>query len=169
MKKLISIFSVSLVLILSFGMNAEAQLAKKGPYSGTGVFAGKVLAMHMKDKAPAFILAEYFGSTKNDAGSGIFHMNSFKCHYSIEVVQMPKTEGGGYCTFRDADGDTATFRGSAKGSLGGSNEATTTFTNGTGKYKGITGSGWYKTSPVPAFEQGTFQGWVRFGGSYQIP
>ena len=44
--------------------------------------------MHMKDKAPAFILAEYFGSTKNDAGSGIFHMNSFKCHYSIEVVQI---------------------------------------------------------------------------------
>ena len=29
MKKLISIFSVSLVLILSFGMNAEAQPAKK--------------------------------------------------------------------------------------------------------------------------------------------
>ena len=161
--------TLSLVLILSFGMNAEAQLAKSGKYSGEFAVAGKVLAMHMKDKAPVFMLAQYFGSTTNDAGSGIFHMNSAKCTFAIEVVQMPKTEGNGYCTARDADGDTLTMRASAKGTLGGPSDATYRFTHGTGKYKGITGSGWYKATDVPPFEQGTFQGWTKFGGSYQIP
>ena len=150
-------------------MNAEAQLAKSGKYSGEFAVAGKVLAMHMKDKAPVFMLAQYFGSTTNDAGSGIFHMNSAKCTFAIEVVQMPKTEGNGYCTARDADGDTFTMRASAKGILGRSTEATITFTHGTGKYKGITGTGWYKGTPVPAFEAGTFQVLGTFGGSYQIP
>ena len=169
MKKLISIWTISLFLILSFGLTAEAQLAKKGEFSGTCSFAGKVLGMHMQGKAPAFILAEYYGSCKNDAGSGIWHMNSFKCHFSLEVVQMPKTQNEGYCTARDADGDTLTFRGPATGILGGPSDAKFKYTHGTGKYKGITGSGWYKTSPVPAFEQGTFQGMSKFGGSYQIP
>ena len=169
MKKLISKLTLSLVLILSFGMAAEAQLAKKGEFSGTCSFAGKVLGMHMQGKAPAFMLAEFFGACENDAGSGIWHMNSFKCHFSLEVVQMPKTQNEGYCTARDADGDTLTFKGSAKGTLGGPSDAKFRWSHGTGKYKGITGSGWYKTSPVPSYEQGTFQGWSKFGGSYKIP
>ena len=78
MKKLIPIFISTLVLIISFGKNAEAQLAKKGKFEGNFAVAGKVLSMHMKGKAPGFILAEYFGHTTNDAGSGIFHMNSNK-------------------------------------------------------------------------------------------
>ena len=169
MKKLITILSASLVLILSFGMNVEAQLAKKGNFNGDFSVGGKVLAMHMKDKAPVFILAEYYGHTINDDGSGLFHMNSNKCNFAIEVVQMPKTVGTGFCTFRDADGDTVTFRGSAKGTLGGPTDATMDLVHGTGKYKGITGTGWYKAKPVPSFEQGTFQVFGRYGGTYQIP
>ena len=169
MKKLISKLTLSLVLILSFGLNAEAQLAKKGKYSGTCSYSGKVLSMHMQGKAPAMILAEFYGSCLNDAGSGIWHRNSFKCDYSIEVMKMPNTQSNGYCTSRDADGDTMTFRASTTGSLGGPSDAKTKVTNGTGKYKGMTGTGWYRSNPVPAFEQGTFQGMTKFGGSYQIP
>ena len=169
MKNSISKLILSLVLILTFGMHAEAQVAKKGEYGGLCAFSGKVLGMNMNGKAPAFMVAGFFGLCKNDAGSGIFHMNSFKCHYSIEVVQMPKTVAEGYCTMRDADGDTITMKGSAKGSLGGPSVAETRITNGTGKYKGITGSGGYKTTPAAPFEQGTFQGWSKIEGSYQIP
>ena len=169
MKKLSSILTISLILILSSLMSAQAQLAKKGKYSGTCSYSGKVLSMHMQGKAPAMILAEFYGSCLNDAGSGIWHRNSFKCDYSIEVMKMPNTQSNGYCTARDADGDTLTFRGSAKGTLGGPSDAKFRWSHGTGKYKGITGSGWYTTSPVPSYEQGTFQGWSKFGGSYQIP
>ena len=51
MKKLISKLTLSLVLILSFGMTAEAQLAKSGKFSGKFAVDGKVLAMHMQGKA----------------------------------------------------------------------------------------------------------------------
>ncbi len=83
MKKLISKLTLSLVLILSFGLNAEAQLAKSEKFNDKFAVAGKVLAMHMQGKAPVFIFAEYFGSTTNDAGSGIFHINSSKCAFTI--------------------------------------------------------------------------------------
>ena len=114
-------------------MNAQAQLAKQGKFAGNFAVAGKVLSKHMKGKAPGFILAEYYGHTTNDAGSGIFHMNSNKCHFAIEVTQMPQTVGNGYCTFRDSDGDTVTFRGVAKGTLGGPTDATMDLVYGTGK------------------------------------
>ena len=169
MKKLISIFTSTLLFVISFGINAEAQLAKQGNFNGKFSVGGKVLSMHMIGKAPGFILAEYYGHTTNDAGKGIFHMNSNKCHFAIEVTQMPNTVGNGLCTFRDKYGDTITFRGLAKGTLGGPSDATMDLVHGTGKYKGITGSGWYKATPVPSFEQGTFQVFGRFGGSYKIP
>ena len=82
---------------------------------------------------------------------------------------MPKTVGNGFCTFRDPDGDTVTFRGSAKGTLGRPNDATFKLVSGTRKYKDITEAGWYKSNPIPSFEQGTFQVFGRYGGSYQIP
>ena len=69
MKKLISKLTLSLVLILSFALNAEAQLAKKGEFTGTCAYAGKVMGMHMQGKAPAFILAEFFGACQNDAAA----------------------------------------------------------------------------------------------------
>ena len=84
------------------------------------------------------------------------------------MTQMPNTVGNGLCTFRDKDEDTITFRGLAKARLGGPSDAKMDFVHGTGKYKGITGSGWYKATPVPSFKQGTFQVFGRFGGSYKI-
>ena len=65
-------------------------------------------------------------------------MNSNKCHFAIQVTQMPNTVGNGLCTFGDKDGDTITFRGLAKGTLGGTSDATMDLVHGTGKYKGIT-------------------------------
>ncbi len=169
MKNLITKLTVSLALVLSFGMTAQAQLAKSGKFSGTFTGAAKPVAMHMLGEAPVLILIEMFGGTTNDAGSGIFHMNSFKCTFSNEVVQMPKTEGSGYCTFRDADGDTIAMRSSETGSLVGGSIGTNTIVQGTGKYKGITGSGSYKGAPLPEVQPGTFQMTGTFEGSYRIP
>ena len=168
MKNLIIKLSLSLVLILSFGITAEAQLAKSGKFSGTFMGAAKPVAMHMLGEAPVLILIEMFGGKTNDAGSGIFHMNSFKCTFSNEVVQMPKTEGNGYCTFHDADGDAISMRSSETGSLVGGSIGTNSIVHGTGKYKGITGSGSYTATPLPESQPGTFQVTGRFEVSSQI-
>ena len=170
MTNLIKKLSLSLVFVLSFGMNAQAgELAKSGEFSGLGFYDGKVLGMFMKGKAPALIQAEYYGGSMNHAGSGLFHNGSYKCNFTIEVIQMPQTEGTGFCVYKDADGDTTIQRAETKGTLGGPSKAIAKFVHGTGKYKGITGEAIWNITPLPSAEQGTFQGWNEFSGTYQIP
>ena len=53
MKQIISIFTSTLLFVISFGINAEAQLAKQGNFNGKFSVGGKVLSMHMIVKAPA--------------------------------------------------------------------------------------------------------------------
>ena len=161
---------VSLVFVLSFVMNTHAgELAKSGEFSGTAAYAGKVLGMVMKGKAPALIQAVYYGGSKNSAGSGFFHMGSYKCNFTLEIIEMPQTESMGFCTFVDADGDTALQRATIKGTFGGPSKGVAKFVHGTGKYEGITGDSVWNISPLPSAEQGTFQGWNEFSGTYQIP
>tara|TARA_B100001013_G_C24532731_1_gene411469 strand:- start:173 stop:685 length:513 start_codon:yes stop_codon:yes gene_type:complete len=170
MNKMISKLLVSLAVVCGFGMNAQAgELAKSGEYSGTGFYSGKVLGMVMKGKAPALIQAVYYGGSKNSAGSGFFHLGSYKCNFTLEIIEMPQTESMGFCTFVDADGDTALQRATIKGNFGGPSKGVAKFVHGTGKYEGITGDSVWNISPLPSAEQGTFQGWNEFSGTYQIP
>jgi len=166
-----SVFVPVLGILLSvvFGLTAQAQLAKQGDFSGTYGFAGKALKMHTVGKAPKFILAEFFGSSKNDAGGGIFHNNSFNCTGAIVLPKFPSTEGKIFCTFFDSDRHTITFEATSKGTLGVGDEAVYDIIDGTGKFKGITGKGTYKTTATPAAAQGTFQGYGVFKGSYRLP
>ena len=170
MRRVISRLLVNLAVVFGFGMNAQAgELAKSGTFSGTGFYSGKVLSMVMKGKAPTFIQAEYYGGSRNNAGSGMFHNGSYKCNFTIEVIQMPQTEGVGFCVYKDADGDTTIQRAETKGTLGGPSKAIAKFVHGTGKYKGITGEAIWNITPLPSAEQGTFQGWNDFSGSYRLP
>ena len=148
---------------------AETQLAKRGKFTGTGSYSGAVLKAHSFGEALKFMLVEYNGATKNDAGSGLFHNMSFDCAFSVEIPEMPTTVSNGYCTFFDSDGDEIYFNASVKGVLGVGGEATTQLIGGTGKYAGITGGGWYKNSDVRPASPGTFQGFIEFGGNYQLP
>lgn len=113
------IATLGLLLIFVFGADAFAQLAKQGEFTGTAGYSGKVLKVHSIGKAPKFIVVEYFGATKNDAGSGLYHNMSFDCTFSVDIPEMPKTIGTGYCTVFDSDKDTFTIKVSAKGVLGG--------------------------------------------------
>ena len=125
--------------------------------------------MLMKGKAPTFIQAEYYGGSRNNAGSGMFHNGSYKCNFALEVVEMPQMVSIGFCKFKDADGDTALQRAEIKGTLGGPSKGIATFVQETGKYEGITGDTVWNSSPLPSAEQGTFQGWNEFSGTYKLP
>ena len=169
LKNISMVLCLCFTLIIGLTIPSQGLNAAGGDFSGTGGFSGTVLKTHMVGEAPKFILAEFYGATKNDAGSGIFDNMSFNCAFSIEVPKMPSTEGSGYCTFTDKDGDTVTFRAIAKGTLGVGSDATYKFVNGTGKYDGITGRGTYQTTNVKAAAPGTFQGFVAFQGNYKTP
>ena len=166
-----SVFVLALGMFLSFGfgLNAQAQLAKQGNFSGTSGYAGKALKVHLVGKTPRFIMADFFGVSKNDAGSGIFHNNSFNCSAAINLPKFPSTVSKVYCTFFDSDLHTITFEATSKGTLGGEAEAVYVIIDGTGKYKGITGKGTYEIAGTPTAAQGTFQGFGVFRGSYRLP
>lgn len=64
------------------------------------------------------------------------------------LLSMGKLTGGGYCTYTDADGNTAitSFTGSSLNDKGG-NSGAWTMVGGTGKYIGATGGGDYSSTP----------------------
>ena len=82
--------------------------------------------------------AGYLTTTQPD---NPLNMNTQNCSGTMIVGTDGKTgSGGGYCVSFDADGDTAWmwWRGDLNGGTWG-------FTEGTGKFKGVEGSGTWKT------------------------
>ena len=64
------------------------------------------------------------------------------------LLSMGKLSGGGYCTYKDADGDTSivSFTASGLNDKGG-NSGRWMMVGGTGKYLGATGGGDYSAIP----------------------
>lgn len=162
-------------LLAGFGSSVGAQ-TETGDFSGTAGFTGKAFRIHMVDHSPKFILAELTGHTLNDRGEGLFHKMSLDCTFSIEVVDMPSTEDMGYCTFLDSDGDNIVVRAKSKGTLGDGAIGSIVAVSGTGKYKGITLTGTYRTTNVPDTTpnprlraRDKFQGLITFSGNYHLP
>lgn len=167
--------TLAVALMVGFGSSVGAQM-ETSDFSGTVGFAGKALRIHMVDHSPKFILAEITGNTLNDRGDGLFHKMSLDCTFSIEVVDMPSTEDMGYCTFLDSDGDEFVVRAKSKGTLGVGAIGSFVAVSGTGKYKGITLTGTYRTTNVPDTTpnprlraRDKFQGLITFSGNYHLP
>ena len=78
------------------------------------------------------------GATFNDAGSGMMHNGEGQCFFSYDTLTNTNK---GYCAWGDPDGDRifTSFTGTIGGP--GLDHGTNIITGGTGKYKGITGSG----------------------------
>ena len=78
------------------------------------------------------------GATFNDAGSGMMHNGEGQCFLSYDTLTNTNK---GYCAWGDPDGDRifTSFTGTIGGP--GLDHGTNIITGGTGKYKGITGSG----------------------------
>jgi len=95
-----------------------------------------------------------------------FHAMNSRCVGLVEIQKLKEGAniGNGYCKYADKDGDATVLEWKFKGK-----ESTWSFISGTGKWKGITGSGIY-TVPVQSkgMFEGTFQNCVHVTGSYQV-
>jgi putative ABC transport system substrate-binding protein len=87
------------------------------------------------------------GKFFNEKGKGsLFDQAEAKCIGAGEIDTNNKTiKDGGYCVITDTDGDHAYWRWEASGIPDFEVKGTFDFTNGTGKYKGITGKNTYRT------------------------
>lgn len=170
------IITLVITIMVGFGSSAGAEM-ESGEFSSTIAFSGEAIRIHMVDKSPRFIVAEFTGTALNDKGDGLFHKMSVDCTFAVEVADLPSTVATGYCTFLDVDGDEIVIRVGSKGAIGvGEEYGSIVAVSGTGKYQGITLMGTYQTTLVPdttpnprVRARRTFRGNAKFSGTYQRP
>ena len=155
--------AVAIVFLL--GSHAEAQLAKKGTYSGhfgwTAV--GETIDV---GEGRQFFAGQFNGTFFNDAGKGFLHGSSWVCPGVTDNINNIGQSGHGYCVVTDQDGDKAllTWEG-GKDTKPGEGKGTFQWTSGTGKYAGIKGDNTYETKAVLP----TAQGHNVHKGEWQLP
>jgi len=141
MKKSILIVGLSLVLLLAFGINVQAQ-SKEGSETCTTTFYSTLKVLPLGDGV-VFLTYEGIGTTVSDTGEGLFH------NATLRVLGASKNEKGiikderGWGVWNLQNGDkvfiTYTFAGTFKSGVGFA-KGTSTITGGTGKAAGIQGS-----------------------------
>ncbi len=142
MKKTILIVGLSLVLLLTFGVNVQAQ-SNEVSETCTTTFYGTFKVLPLGDGV-VFLTYEGIGTTVSDTGGGLFH------NATLRVLGAMKNEKGiikderGWGVWNLQNGDkvfiTYTFAGEIKPGGVGFAKGTSTITGGTGKAAGIQGS-----------------------------
>jgi hypothetical protein len=156
-KKIILATLFSLILLVTFGLAANAQMAKEGTYSSTEYISGTYKVVLMGEER-LYLSYEYMGSIVSDTGKGFIHNMSVHGIGSLHAVKGMVEQESGIEVYNDPDGDKVfqTYKGTG-GELGVHTEGIGTFVGGTGKYTGITGDRkWSYTKLHPAAE-GTFR------------
>lgn len=168
MNKMTLALTLGLILLIAFGSDAQAQMAKEGNLSFTMGYT-----ITFKDIGGQEIRVrtyELLGATTSDSGEGPLHNSSVRCVGALRVVKGSIDDESGLCVYTQPDGDQIfmTYKGT-KGKVGVTARGTGTFVGGTGKMNGMDGScEWLRVMLRPAAE-GTGQGYNRVKGNYKLP
>lgn len=133
------------------------------PYDNT-LCASGTITMLSKSKELTIYSMDFKGISRSNHENKVFDNCSFH-HLRLVRVVAGKMSAHGYTKFMDPEGDIVILEFSQMGK-----EITTKFLEGTGKWKGITGSGKAmhitKAKPITA---GTAQGCTRQTGTFELP
>lgn len=174
MIKILGVLVVGLSLSI-FGVNAQAQLPKSGKYS---LYYSWHAIGQMTPLAEGFVVnsGSAWGGLINREGSGFLHEAPTSCVAAVKGVGGNFAETG-FCASTDSDGDRLYMRWlcayDAKGWCIGEFD----WTDGTGKYKGISGKNKirYKAfgfRPGEATQNATpfsVEGYAIWEGEYRLP
>ena len=96
---------------------------------------------HEVEKGHFYWVGEFSGTFFSDKGKGgLFHLAGVKCPAFNDLnFATGKGKAGGYCIITDTDGDKALASWQAQGD-NVTGRGTFTFTSGSGKYQGISGT-----------------------------
>ena len=168
MKKKIVASMLSLVLMVTIGSIANAQLAKEGTCTAKLVVSSTYAdAIAVGDHL--IYAYGYMGVCHNDRGGGFLHNASVKGLGSLlsdnknGVFVYDRSSG----VFVDPDGDQVIFTHEVAGKFDA--VRTLTFHGGTGKYAGIRGGGNWTWNEVRAAAEGTFQGYMIINAHWKLP
>jgi hypothetical protein len=159
---------IAMMLILTLATGSEAQVAKEGDVSGTQSVSGTFKAAKIGDD---FFLAtgENMGVLVSDSGAGPFSDLSGRCVAQVLYVKGVGRDQG-HCVYMDRAGDqfVTEFEAPAAKLGAPAENGTYKYLGGTGKFAGLTGQGeWVFTRMRPVAE-GTYQGYVKIKGHYQL-
>ena len=161
-----SVFTLlmGLMLIVAFAVSAQAQLAKRGTYSGLFGWNNMGETTELGD-GNNYWVGQFRGTFFNDADSGFLHESSVICPASGTVVGGQNFYRGS-CILTDKDGDKAVLLWEGQFNAQGRLDGPFQWVVGTGKYKGITGNSTFYAS----FDsEGLTQGYNVWNGEWRLP
>ncbi|MGA2468641.1 MAG: hypothetical protein ABSH06_30415 [Thermodesulfobacteriota bacterium] len=167
MKKAITLLILSLVVLVAFGTETEAQIPKEGTGSMTFVYSGTYKALPMGQERLQMSY-EIMGVIIGDTSDVLFHNASVRCLGALHAVKG-ESNNNGFCVGTRPDGDQIFWTYQSTGKLGAGGKGTSTLVGGTGKLTGIQGSSEYTDVAVRPAAEGTFQGYSRIKGQYKLP
>ena len=152
---------IFVAILLAFGVTAEAQLAPEGTFGGTfGWYSTSDNATANPEQTP--VVEKFGGTFFHDHEKGFLHHSGVTCqgvtHGTAETLKSR-----GDCVVVDQDGDTARLLWECEGK--DICEGQGYWTQGDGKYKGITGNmvfSRYALKPTAA-------GYSLWRGTWQLP
>jgi len=174
MKKTIWMLAMSLVLLITFGINVQAQ-PKEVIESITTTYYGtyKVAPVGANRGVMSY---EAIGLVLSDTGQGLFHQGTARILGSLTIDDKGKWDderGSGVYSLMNGDKIFVSVKAAgevAKQGVSGITKGTVTILGGTGKCSGIEGTFEFTryTVPKPAIE-GIIQSYVKANIKYKLP
>ena len=160
-KRVKTVLSAAVAIVLGLAMFIPVAQAET-PYDLTNFYYGTFTTLY-KSKELTIVSLDMNGFARSNHENKVFDNCSF---HSVQVKQFMagKIKRYGHTKFMDPDGDYFIVE------ISGGKNGTVKFLYGTGKWKGITGSGKFeKIARGKAMEPGTYQGCVRNTGTFELP
>ncbi len=160
-KQVKTVLSAAVAIVLGLAIFIPVVQAET-PYDLTNCYYGTFTTLY-KSKELTIVSLDMNGIARSNHENKVFDNCSF---HSVQVKQFMagKIKRYGHTKFMDPDGDYFIVE------ISGGKNATVKFLYGTGKWKGITGSGKFeKIARGKAMEPGTYQGCVRNTGTFELP
>ena len=155
--------AVSVVIAIVFGLVIHIPIAQaETPYDITACSAGTI-TMLSQSKELTILSMDLKGIARSNHENKVFDNCSFN---SVQIIQIVngKMKRSGHTKFMDPDGDYFFVE------VSGGKNATVKFLYGTGKWKGITGTGKFESiARGKPIMPGTYQGCARNTGTFELP
>jgi len=155
-----SVAALAATLLAALAPTAHAKdLKPVGHFGWFGV--GKA---HQIEEGHFYWVGEFSGTFFSDKGAGgLFHLAGVKCPawYDLDL-NKGTTAAGGYCIVTDLEGDQAymTWENAGATGAGAAGPGSFTFTGGTGKYSGISGTNPFIGITLVNWADGTTSGYA---------
>jgi hypothetical protein len=155
--------AVSVVVAIVLGLAMFIPVAQaETPYDITNCYYGTSTALY-RSKELTILSVDIKGIARSNHENKVFDNCSF---HSVQILQIMngKWKRSGHTKFMDPDGDYFFVE------VSGGKNATVKFLYGTGKWKGITGTGKFESiARGKPIMPGTYQGCARNTGTFELP